>query len=728
MRLEAIEVRNFRALKNVSLNGLGNFVMIAGPNGSGKSSVLDAIRTLKSFSGGYVPNEMDFLFQEFQLSAKAPNELRTLFRDTNLPLYIDAHFELARQEIEYLVANAKGVLEDYFWRQAMGRQQGDNAQVYDQRLIVAAADPTLARRVADKVSEHEENFCACVAVGAFVARLEMIYGELPRVVSETILPQILFSTYRPAHLGIIDYHSALRVYSREQVGGVNVNFAEPSLGRGDQSLYNTNQKYQGIKSEIASAYFMSLVREKIGADGVVDRPELDESLRELFDTFFPDKTYGGVHLPVSGMPEFVVTLIDGAHHDLNELSSGEKEILYGYLRLRNSTPRNSLIMIDEPELHLNPALVSHLPDFYRRHIGEAAGNQMILVTHSDAILRPLVGDPDYQIVHLTPAVALESDENQASFVGSDHDLERMLVALVGDVAAYRPAGRFVLMEGGGGKDLDAVGFDRILVTKLFPRFAERVNIISGRDNVRVRGLLDVLEDPAIAGVLQSRFYAIVDGDGAQGDLSKVLPDQLYRWDVYHIENYLLSAKHVALAVADLTLVEESPATVSADLKGSARDVVDSLAFTSVREGIHSELSSVLDLGRRRGTDAATAALVKRIEASAERLANLMGSLDEPSIDKRLVDARAVLESALEDGTWLTKFPARDVLRRYVERRFNGKVDYSTLRNAIVGKMVATGYEPAGMRAVLKEIDPESFPERPAVPAPGADSSRGRASQ
>jgi predicted ATP-dependent endonuclease of OLD family len=42
-------------------------------------------------------------------------------------------------------------------------------------------------------------------------------------------------------------------------------------------------------------------------------------------------------------------------HDIDELSSGEKEIVYGYLWLRTGTPRRSIILIDEPELHLNPA-------------------------------------------------------------------------------------------------------------------------------------------------------------------------------------------------------------------------------------------------------------------------------------------------------------------------------------------------------------------------------------
>ncbi|QKQ74600.1 ATP-binding protein [Nostoc sp. TCL240-02] len=61
---------------------------------------------------------------------------------------------------------------------------------------------------------------------------------------------------------------------------------------------------------------------------------------------------------------------------INELSSGEKEVLYGYLRLRNTAPRNSVLLMDEPELHLNPRLISGLASFYHKNLGKPLGNQL----------------------------------------------------------------------------------------------------------------------------------------------------------------------------------------------------------------------------------------------------------------------------------------------------------------------------------------------------------------
>lgn len=66
----------------------------------------------------------------------------------------------------------------------------------------------------------------------------------------------------------------------------------------------------------------------------------------------------------------------GGNHDIDDLSAGEKEVLFAHLRLRISAPRRSILLFDEPELHLNPRLVRGLADFYRRHLGENLENQI----------------------------------------------------------------------------------------------------------------------------------------------------------------------------------------------------------------------------------------------------------------------------------------------------------------------------------------------------------------
>ena len=57
MKIDSLQIVNFRGIRDVSLDSLGNVVVIAGQNGSGKSCLFDAIRLLKSVYGGYQANE-----------------------------------------------------------------------------------------------------------------------------------------------------------------------------------------------------------------------------------------------------------------------------------------------------------------------------------------------------------------------------------------------------------------------------------------------------------------------------------------------------------------------------------------------------------------------------------------------------------------------------------------------------------------------------------------------
>src|SRR5205823_3002152 len=146
--------------------------------------------------------------------------------------------------------------------------------------------------------------------------------------------------------------------------------------------------------------------------------------------------------------EFPVRLASGETHDIDDLSSGEKEILYGYLKLKNSVPPGSVILLDEPELHLNPSLLQGFTDFYYRHLGVDQGNQLWLVTHSDTLLRQAVGNANYRVYQMVPATAMDSGlDNQAAEVLADDDVERVTIDLVGDLASYRPHGKVVVLEG-----------------------------------------------------------------------------------------------------------------------------------------------------------------------------------------------------------------------------------------------------------------------------------------
>ena len=73
----------------------------------------------------------------------------------------------------------------------------------------------------------------------------------------------------------------------------------------------------------------------------------------------------------------------GEELDINDLSSGEKQLFLRTLSIKMLEPKNSIILIDEPELSLHPKWQQRIIEVYKK-IGE--NNQIIIATHSPHIL------------------------------------------------------------------------------------------------------------------------------------------------------------------------------------------------------------------------------------------------------------------------------------------------------------------------------------------------------
>ena len=520
-------------------------------------------------------------------------------------------------------------------------------------------------------------------------------GQMQTAVCKTA--EAIFQAYEPTHLGVIEYHSASRSYSRQALGGLNLDVRAFEDQRRQQRLYNAQQKYQNVKTELASSYLRNLIARESGNPQEAD--DLNATLSELFQTFFPDKSYGGVQPEAHGSLEFPVLLSSGERHDIDELSSGEKEILYGYLKLRTATPPHSVILLDEPELHLNPSLIHGFTDFYYRHLGVAQGNQLWLVTHSDTLLRQAVGNINYRVYQMVPALASDEGANQAVEVVADDDVERTTIALVGDLASYRPHGKVVILEGRSEN-----GFDVNMVKRLFPELARHLNLVSGGHKQRVRDLYEVLSETPFASTVKNRFFAVVDKDRDPA-LSPTPGASLFSWDVYHIENYLLDASSVRAATAALSGqdVFSSDAEVGEALRQCAEALIDGLLLERLRAEInHSLVGAINTAGAPVPTDP-VADIIRSVASSAERVNTISASLTQEELEKRIESYRLTLTASLQDDAWLKEFPGKLILRRYAHEQLGGKVDASIFANSVLDKMVEKAKKPEGMYAVLNEI-------------------------
>ena len=111
------------------------------------------------------------------------------------------------------------------------------------------------------------------------------------------------------------------------------------------------------------------------------RAAVFKEINEIFEILYLDIKISGISKNAKSIPIF--TNSAGDKFDINELSSGEKQLFLRTLAIKMLNPENSIILIDEPELSLHPKWQQRIVDVYRK-IGK--NNQIIIATHSPHIL------------------------------------------------------------------------------------------------------------------------------------------------------------------------------------------------------------------------------------------------------------------------------------------------------------------------------------------------------
>ena len=222
---------------------------------------------------------------------------------------------------------------------------------------------SMEEKCIDKLG-HELSFMYClkfgskekkISVGSVGARYLDIKKEL------NILPKII---YAPAEMNFkkMDMASTTLIQEYNFINIVNTNLVKD------------------IPSYIATKIISAIFKNKNEKVGDVQKKVFDE-INEIFEILDIDVKAEDISQDGKNMPIFENS--SGDKFDINELSSGEKQLFLRTLAIKMLNPENSIILIDEPELSLHPKWQQRIVDVYRK-IGK--NNQIIIATHSPHIL------------------------------------------------------------------------------------------------------------------------------------------------------------------------------------------------------------------------------------------------------------------------------------------------------------------------------------------------------
>jgi hypothetical protein len=82
------------------------------------------------------------------------------------------------------------------------------------------------------------------------------------------------------------------------------------------------------------------------------------------------------------------------------MSSGEKGLVLTFLFVRMSMAQGGIVLIDEPELHLNATVQANILNFLIEHCVKPLSLQVFLCTHSPEIVRDAYERDDCGLYHL----------------------------------------------------------------------------------------------------------------------------------------------------------------------------------------------------------------------------------------------------------------------------------------------------------------------------------------
>jgi energy-coupling factor transporter ATP-binding protein EcfA2 len=395
----------------------------------------------------------------------------------------------------------------------------------------------------------------------------------------------------------------------------------------------------------------------------------------LFEKILRGKELGDIGVNEIGMLSIpIIDLESGGEFQIDGLSSGEKGLILTFLLISQNVANYGLVLLDEPELHLNPAVCRDLLQFFVDELAEKRNIQGIICSHSAEILAGSFERSSCSLFHLRDGKTLAKVRREDH--GEIRDALRRLGSSESEALLYKGA---VSVEGIHDVEVLQAGFD-----DLFRRY--KVKDRGGRkqiekDIVELQKAEDKSEEIGF-------HYFIFDLDGKPTSLKESAHVRFLQLDRYCLENYLLDVE----ILTDLSRKQEYSNLPKQNIEAMRKAMRD-LALTQLDEQV-SRLVFV-DLGLESigfdmdVTSAASPALVasglrQQIDRMVGKFNTLTTSNFETDFIKRVKDKRHLLEPAWNDR-WQDLCNGK-LLFEDLRKAGHFKGDLLRLKKEIVGQM------------------------------------------
>lgn len=528
MKIQKLRIENLRGLSDVSLEFDQPTNVIVGPNAIGKTTILEAVRLVKALL-------MPRYFQEGQqvlvsLGMMSPHpqlnnylEFSSVARDQNIPVKIQMVMELNSEEVAYLLSS-KDQLSMEILKGQLGRNEDQNQFALTQFL---SSDE--GRKRLEKSNEEIEKFIGNLKAPYNIpVQLTMdpnggnIQGD--NQLNQTMI--ILLERRHPPHKALFSYFPADRAFP---TGETNIQIGSAEANNQIQShLGQASTKYQRLKQTIVNNLLLS----------GVDQNELQKDFSSVLGKLLPGKEMAGISVtPVGTLKVSIRDTASGKVFDIDGMSSGEKGLILTFMLLRRTLATGGIALLDEPELHLNPAVCKNIINFISEEVVQKNDIQVLLCTHSGEILGSAFDRSDCTVHHLRA-------HNDATkiYEKDSHEVFSALNRLGTSAADSLFSQGNIFVEGEHDSLVLEDGFYDLVA-------GYKITNLGGRSGVEKE--ISTLQKAEKNGDLDKVNCFIFDFDRIPTEIKSTPLVRVLQWDRYCLENYLIGRKELFDELTDL---------------------------------------------------------------------------------------------------------------------------------------------------------------------------------
>lgn len=565
MKIKSLKIIDFKPIKNIELNNLGDTVIIAGANGSGKTRLKQAI--VQSLQGSPV---MDMTIEASRIEEEDPKYFGGL------------HLEVKKGQPNQLLNNYINSR-----KYGSGRYVGSLVQIDSNRSI-----QTLKYSAVNWLAGDPDD------------------------------------TESPSNFYFNQFSNRWQDF---------VNYIHQKSASRDKKLADELKKNPSTGEEI-----------------IKRNPDPFEKYKKIFEDLLPGKKL----LDINPAQPKEFQFRDESEQTLNfrSLSSGEQEVIKVLFDVARKEIKHSVILVDEPELHLHPTLTFKLIEALKA-IGEHT-NQFIFLTHSADLISTYYSTGNVFFID-----SVQTGENQAHRLSDLNHSHHEVVQLIGQNLGLFAVGKKLVFVEGENSSIDRLTYHTISQTinkelKITP-IGSVLNLMT----------LNKIEEQIRNTIFGIDIFMIRDRDGLDNNQINAieLSGRIKCLKRRHIENYFLDEEVLFMVAEQLYLTRTNPTLtiehIKSETKRIAKESINFNLFKNAKDYL--SLNYHLKHPKVKKVDVKTINEIKKeiIDGVQTNLSSLSNELDTSKISEWLNKEEANLVKMLDSDEWINNFQGKFIFTK-----------------------------------------------------------------